>query len=239
MGDEFMKGLLFITVLLFICCNYDNKTKTNVEVSDYITITNGIKENLEHGIETFYYAKKRGDIINLCIDLFEYPEWNKMIITFQNHWKTVASSDTSIVSEIVSDEGYKRTTYKEQMLLMELFFKKLAQEKDIKNLTNLEYPLLSSGELNVEISQILLKSKNKDITDAIRESSLYEKINNLLNSYSLEIDNVFVDKYAYVNKESFQDENLIDSIPSLLDIHEFIDCHVDFSIKRQKYNPME
>lgn len=218
---------------LFICCNYESKVKGNVKTPEAITITKGIKEDLEYGTETFYYAKKGEDTINLCIDLFEYSDLNKIIITFQNHWKTVSSSDTSIVSEVVSNEGYKRTTYKEQMHLIYLFFKKIAQEKDIRKLANIEYPLLPSGELNVEISLIMMKSKNKDITDAIKESSLYEMVNKLLNVYSLEIDKVFVDKYAFVNKKSFQSENLMDSIHSLHNINKFIDCTVSFSVKRQ------
>lgn len=78
------------------------------------------------------------------------------------------------------------------MFLVDEYIRLIAGEFDIQKLTGIDFPLLTSGTLNIEISNLLVNHKinRMNIIKAVEKSSIYAKINNILKKYKLEIKDV-------------------------------------------------
>ena len=156
-----------------------------------------------------------------------------MRINFVSQNYKISMSDTAIVSTCSDDDMYKKTTYNQQMFLVDEYIRLIAGEFDIQKLTSIDFPLLTSGTLNIEISNLLVNHKinRMNIIKAVEKSSIYANINNILKKYKLEIKDVGgIEKVAFADKQSFMDENVTDSLPTLNKNDMFVQGCVYFEI---------
>lgn len=185
------------------------------------------------GDEQYYYATMNGDTLNLFCEFYVIPQMHIMRINFVSQNYKISMSDTAIVSTCSDDDMYKKTTYNQQMFLVDEYIRLIAGEFDIQKLTSIDFPLLTSGTLNIEISNLLVNHKinRMNIIKAVEKSSIYAKINNILKKYKLEIKDVGgIEKVSFVGKQSFMDENVTDSLPTLNKNDMFVQGYVYFEI---------
>ena len=185
------------------------------------------------GDEQYYYATMNGDTLNLFCEFYVIPQMHIMRINFVSQNYKISMSDTAIVSTCSDDDMYKKTTYNQQMFLVDEYIRLIAGEFDIQKLTSIDFPLLTSGTLNIENSNLLVNHKinRMNIIKAVEKSSIYAKINNILKKYKLEIKDVGgIEKVAFVGKQSFMDENVTDSLPTLNKNDMFVQGCVYFEI---------
>ena len=185
------------------------------------------------GDEQYYYATMNGDTLNLFCEFYVIPQMHIMRINFVSQNYKISMSDTAIVSTCSDDDMYKKTTYNQQMFLVDEYIRLIAGEFDIQKLTSIDFPLLTSGTLNIEISNLLVNHKinRMNIIKAVEKSSIYAKINNILKKYKLEIKDVGgIEKVAFADTHSFMDENVTDSLPTLNKNDMFVQGCVYFEI---------
>ena len=220
------KNYVIIMIYVLISCN--NAADKNIVNDDHLNISVLKSENMSIGDELCYYATMNGDTLNMFCDLYVKPQWNIMNIQFRCIDYEISLSDSTILG--ASNDGiYKKTAYNQQMFLIVEYIRRIADDADIQKLTGIEFPLLTSGTLNVEISIMLVNHKT-DITKAVMNSSLFANMNNILKKYKLKITDVAIEKYVLVDKQSFMNSNLADSIPPLGTNDKFVCCNVYFEI---------
>ena len=227
-----MKNFCIISIIcILIGCN--NAVDKKITYNDPLQISVKKGENMSIGDEQYYYATMNGDTLNLFCEFYVIPQMHIMRINFVSQNYKISMSDTAIVSTCSDDDMYKKTTYNQQMFLVDEYIRLIAGEFDIQKLTSIDFPLLTSGTLNIEISNLLVNHKinRMNIIKAVEKSSIYANINNILKKYKLEIKDVGgIEKVAFADKQSFMDENVTDSLPTLNKNDMFVQGYVYFEI---------
>lgn len=228
---------LFITIsftivaICFFCCGNNIKGK-ETKTPDTLAIIEGKSEALGYGRENSYYAVCGKDTLNLSCRLFVSSERKTVNIDFEYlDSRPCSPIDTAFLDgSAATFEGYKKTSYRQQLHLMELFLERIASTNVISRLATIQYDLIQSGSLNAEISSIMLNDRGIKIEDAVRTSSLYRDMNLLLMKYGMTVGDVFVDKYCFVDKDTFLKNNVADSLP-LTETKKFLSTYVCFKIR--------
>ena len=153
-----MKNFCIISIIcILIGCN--NAVDKKITYNDPLQISVKKGENMSIGDEQYYYATMNGDTLNLFCEFYVIPQMHIMRINFVSQNYKISMSDTAIVSTCSDDDMYKKTTYNQQMFLVDEYIRLIAGEFDIQKLTSIDFPLLTSGTLNIEISNLLVNHK--------------------------------------------------------------------------------
>lgn len=225
--------IIFVVIVALSCSNGNGTKGGLVDSSDSIMIIEGPSEDLGYGMEYTYYAVNGNDTMSLSCELFDMPEKKEMNIIFRNlYCKVVIPSDTSVFDKNAHiNSGYKRANYQQQLYLIGLFLERISATNDIGTLTFLDYGLLSSGSLNVEVSSGIARMGQASMKDVIKSSSFCKTMNVLLRNYGLEIDDVSIGKFVFVDKRSFLLHNSTDSL-DIRDVDKFLDATISLKIHK-------
>lgn len=112
-----------------------------------------------------------------------------------------------------------------------MFLERISVTNDIGTLTFLDYGLLSSGSLNVEVSSGIARMGQASMKDVIKSSSFCKTMNVLLRNYGLEIDDVSIGKFVFVDKSSFLRHNSTDSL-DIRNVEKFLDATISLKIHK-------
>ena len=229
--DMKQKRIMLPVILLMFCfCSQGESNDCRKENGD-IYLIEGKETDLGYGKESLYFAVKDNDTLNICIDMIDFNNSDFVDISLKEVYNNQVTYGTTYFDYNKKEsKNHIRSTYRQQMQIIDGFLKLKSSKGSFKRIRCLEIPLLTSGELNLEICETL---KCSDVETAVQESSLMTNLNNVLRRYNYKItEKPRVDKYVYVSEDSFRKSNMMDSIPSLRGLKRFVDCYVTFSLDK-------
>lgn len=220
--------LAIILVLPFFLCSC---SKANGK-DDSLFVAEGRKTTLGYGEETLYYGMVNGDTLNVCIEVMDFNRFDFVDLSLNELQCATCSSDTSYFTRQAKTK-YLKSTYKQQMQMIEILLNKHPGSLRQKRIRCIDVPLLTSGALNVEISKAM---KGTDILTAVSRSSLIKNLNEIVGKHGYTISGKpYIEKYGFVDEDSFRKANNLDSIESLQHLKSFIECRVSFSLEQNKH----
>lgn len=224
------KIILLITILPnILCCKESYREKS---VNRQVNGTEIVKGKFPFATsDCIFYAVENGQIYDFCCILKYIGDKGDYLLVF-DQIRTCNANDTTICDNHIAKNMHIKATYKQQVVLMKMFIKKILISNNPYKLKYIDYPLLTSGELNIEIQKIIIKSGDS-LEEAIVKSKLYTDINYIIQKYDLyALKKAYIEKYCYVDKEIFIENNEIDSL-KIAKHNKFIDCNASFKIKRK------
>lgn len=217
---------LILTALLSMCCCTNSHRQGEGE---YVLQEGAYNDMGDMSLQQ-YYILCSGDTTAIACEVCRIPSKNMMNIAFRN-----ILPDSDIVSDSLpvsyndTQKKYKPLSYNQQKEAVKAVFLCLSEKPGFNELKNISFPILSSGALNVELTEAL--SQHKDLREAVRQSSFYAYMRELLADYHLTIDNVYIEKYCYVPPAAFYAHNIKDSIGRTTMPNHFLDGEIGLSVK--------
>ena len=235
-SDDTMKMRTCVLYLVLVCSGVLFHRCTPIHGKSATIKILGDREIHHEGlwIERNYYATKDGDTVDFYCELSFVPKYGRMNIEFKSiPYNLGEKSDTSIVSDNVTDAPYKRISYKEQKDMIDLFLQEISRQYDMKCLKSIDYNLLTSGALDIEVTKELAGRNGSEVEDVVCMSSFGTFMERLLKRYRIRLEKVFVDKYGFVGEGEFKKHNNMDSISGYSGLNSFLDGVVSLSVSTE------
>jgi hypothetical protein len=137
---------------------------------------------------------------------------------------------TSVFTGEKFKTSYRKMSYELQLNAFAKILEKASKDYDLKNVVSMQYSLLPSGALDLELTKALKASGSDNVAPVVEKSRLVSDLNKLLKPYSLAVDQVNCDNCQLVEKQRFIDDSEVK--PGEIIPDEMIDCIVGISLKR-------